>query len=78
MESDHHISSSPDCRNTADVPSFPRRTALSAMHLSRIDKVLKCGDSMINLHMFDLCDGSKNLDKLFSVSCETFVLHGQD
>ena len=25
---------------------------------------------------FGLCDGSKNFDKLFSVSCEDFVLHG--
>ena len=30
-KSDHHLSSSPDCNNTADVPSFTRRTALSAM-----------------------------------------------
>ena len=31
IESDHHLSSSPECGNTADVPSFTRRTALSAM-----------------------------------------------
>ena len=50
--------------------------------------MLKCGDSMVNLHMisnyielsvyttFGLCDGSKFVFKLFSVSCEDFVLHG--
>ena len=31
VDSDHHFSSSPDCSNTADVPSFTRRMALSAM-----------------------------------------------
>ena len=31
METDHHLSSSPDCSNTADVPSFILRTALSAI-----------------------------------------------
>ena len=51
--------------------------------------MLNCGDSMINLHMlsqipsslseettFGACDGSKNFNKLFSVSCEDFVVHG--
>ena len=31
MESAHHFSSKPDCNNTADVPSFNLRTALSPM-----------------------------------------------
>ena len=31
MESVHHFSSRPDCNNTADVPSFTLRTALSAI-----------------------------------------------
>ena len=31
MESAHHFSSRPDCNNTADVPSFTLRTALSAI-----------------------------------------------
>ena len=31
MESAHQFSSSPDCNNTADVPSFTLRTALSAI-----------------------------------------------
>ena len=31
MESAHHFSSRPDCSNTADVPSFTLRTALSAI-----------------------------------------------
>ena len=50
---------------------------LQRCHLSRIDEVLKCVDSMIKLHMlsqipssclfstFGLCDGSKNFKKLF-------------
>ena len=51
--------------------------------------MLKCGDSMIDLHMLSqipascliyttvgLCDGSKNFDKVLAVSCEDFVLHG--
>ena len=33
MESAHHFSSNPDCGNTAEVPSFTLRTALSAMPL---------------------------------------------
>ena len=53
-------------------------------HLSRIDEVLKCGDSMIKTsHVFQNsielsvkttfgpCDGSNNLNKLLSVSCES-------
>ena len=31
MESAHHFSSRPDCNNTAEVPSFTLRTALSAI-----------------------------------------------
>ena len=31
IESAHHFSSNPDCSNTAEVPSFTRRTALSGM-----------------------------------------------
>ena len=31
MESAHHVSSRPDCNNTADVPSFTLRTALLAI-----------------------------------------------
>ena len=31
MESAHHLSSRPDCNNTAEVPSLVLRTALSAM-----------------------------------------------
>ena len=31
IESDHHLSSNPDCNNTADVPSFTRRAARSAI-----------------------------------------------
>ena len=31
MESAHHFSSRPDCNNTADVPSFTLRAALSAI-----------------------------------------------
>ena len=47
-------------------------------HLSRIDEVLKCGDSMVQLHMlsqipielsvyttFGTCDGPTNFNKLF-------------
>ena len=52
MECDHHLVSGPNCGKTADVPSFYRRTALSSMPFwSRIDEVLKCGDSMIWHHM---------------------------
>ena len=51
MESAHHFSSSPDCSNTADVPSFTRERLFQPCHLSRIDKELKCGESMKNLHM---------------------------
>ena len=59
-------------------------------HLSRIDEVLRFDDSMIDLHnifqipiivvkiTFGLFEGSKNFDKLFSVSCEVCVLHGWD
>ena len=52
-------------------------------HLSRIDEVLKCGDShdktshalpnsteLFVFSTFGLCDGSKNFNKRFSVSCE--------
>ena len=51
---------------------------------SRIDEVLECGDSMIILHILHqnppnitlgACDSSKNCNKLFSVSCEAFVLN---
>ena len=51
---------------------------------SRIDEVLECGDFMIILHILHqnppnitlgACDSSKNCNKLFSVSCETFVLN---
>ena len=31
MESAHHFLSRPDCNNTAEVPSFTLRTALSAI-----------------------------------------------
>ena len=31
MEAAHRFSSRPDCNNTADVPSFTLRTALSAI-----------------------------------------------
>ena len=50
-QGDHHLSSSPDCRSTAEVTSLTRRTALSDAILSRIDEVLKCGDSTLDLHM---------------------------
>ena len=65
------------------------RTAFQRCHLSRIDEVLKFGDSMIELHQifpnanelsvqitFDSCDGSRNFREFLSVSCEIFVLHG--
>ena len=53
--------------------------------------MLKFDDSMIDLHKifpnskelsvlitFGFSDGSRNFRKLFSVSCEVFVLHGED
>ena len=50
-ESARHFSSKPDCNNTADVPSFIFCVPLfQKIHSSRIDKVSKFDDSMINLH----------------------------
>ena len=75
----HHLSSSPDCINTLlKYLLLLVERLFQRCHLSRIDEVLKCGDSMINLHTlsqiplsvqttFGVC-GSKNFDKLFSVS----------
>ena len=76
IESDRHFSSSPDCSNTAGVPFLLVGRLFQPCHFPRIDEVLKCGDSMTNLHIlsevpsscvcittFGLCDGSKNFDK---------------
>ena len=50
MESAHHSVSRRDWNSTADVPSLTLHTALSAMHSSRIDEVLKFDDSMTDGH----------------------------
>ena len=82
IESVHHFSYTPDFLYSAHV-SF--RNAV------RIDKIFKCGDSMIIHHkipqfpmncehklLSDFVDTSRKFLKLFSVSYEVFVLHGYD
>ena len=89
IESDHHFSSNPDCNNTADVPSFTRRTARSVISLVadrwgvevRWFRVNSSQDLLISNEFsvfvtFGFCDGARNLCKLFCVSCEVLVLHG--
>ena len=52
MESDHHLSSNPDCSKHCWHTFFLLFERLfQRCHLSRIDEVLKCGDSMIDLQM---------------------------
>ena len=54
-KSDHHLSSRPDCSNTATEPSFTRRTALcSDAIFSRIDEVLERNDLMLKVDMLSL------------------------
>ena len=73
----HHFSSNPDCNNTAEVPSFARRT-LSAMPFVSDrwgvevrwfrDKSSHAFPNSIELSVYTTvgaCDGSKNFNKLF-------------
>ena len=77
-EADHHLSSSPDCRNTADVPSFTRRTDLLATPFVSDrwgvdvpwfhDKASHAFPNSIELSVyttFGACDDSKNFKKFF-------------
>ena len=77
----HHFSSRPDCNNTADVPSFTLRTALSTIpfvsDLCGVDVQWFQERSSQALQMtLGFLFGSKNFGKLFCVSWEVFVLHG--
>ena len=91
MESAHHFSSRPDCNNTADVPSSFQRTALSAFpfvsNLCGVDgpwfnvnssQTLPNSKELSVQMTFGFLVGSMNFCKLFCVSWEVFVLHGQD
>ena len=87
MESDHHFSSNPDCNNTADVPSFTLRAALSAIPfvsdgwgadvLWFHDNSSQDGPNSKELSVCTtagFCDGSRNFFELVSVSYDVFVL----
>ena len=81
----HHFSSNPDCSNTAEVPSFTLRTALSAMPFvsdrrgvevrwfhDRSSEDLPNFKEMSVWITFGLCDGSRNFLWTLFVSCEVF------
>ena len=87
----HHFSSNPHCCNSAEVPSFTLRTALSTMPCvsDRWSVAVRCfhdrssqdlpnSNELSEKVTCGLCDGSRNFLKLFSVSWEVFVLHGYD
>ena len=81
MESANHFASRPDCNNTAEVPSFTLRTALSAIpfvfDLRGVDVQLFQDSSSQDwpnsrelsvLMTFGLLLGSRNFIELFCVS----------
>ena len=79
----HHFSSRPDCNNTADVPSFTLRTALSTIpfvsDLCGVDVQWFQERSSQALQMtLSFLVGHKNFCKLLCFSGEVFVLHGYD
>ena len=91
MESAHQFSSRHDCNNTAEVPSFTLRTALSAIpcvsDLCGVDVHSFQDSSLQDLPIskefsvwmtFGFLSGSRNCCKLLCVSWEVFVLHGYD
>ena len=91
MESAHHFSSRPDCNNTAEVPSFALRAALSAIPFvsdrcgvdvqwfqERSSQALPNSKELSVLMTFGSLSGSRYFCKLLWVSCEVCVLHGYD
>ena len=92
MESAHHFSSRPDCNNTADVPSFTLRTALSAIpfvcDLCGVDVTMISGKIFTSFAKFQGIVSVSDfrlpirlqelLQAPFCVSWEVFVLHGYD
>ena len=89
MESAHQFSFRPDCNNTAEVPSFTLRTALSAIPFvsdpwgvdvqwfqKRSSQTLPNSKELSVQMTLGFLFGSKNFCKLLWVSCEVFVLHG--
>ena len=90
-ESAHQLSFRPDCNNTADVPTFTLRTALSAIPFvsdlcgvdvqwfqERSSQALPNSKKLSVQMTLGFLFGSKNFCKLFCVSWEVFVLHGYD
>ena len=91
MESAHQLSFRPECNNTAEVPSFTLRTALSAIPFvtdlcgvdvqwSRIilHKTLPNSKELSVWMTLGFLFGSKNFFKLLCVSWKVCVLHGYD
>ena len=91
MESAHQLSLRPDCDNTAEVPSFTLRTALSAIPFvsdlcgvdvqwfqERSSQALPNSKELSVQMTVGFLSGSKNFCKLLCVSWEVFALHGYD
>ena len=91
MESAHLFSWRRDCSNTAKVPSFTLRTALSAIPFvsdlcgvdvqwfqERSSQALPNSKELSVSMTLGFLSGSKNFCKLLCVSWEVFVLNGYD
>ncbi len=89
MEFAHQLSFRPDFKNTAEVPSFTLRTALSAIPLvsDRCGVDVQCiqerspqtfpNSKELSVWMtFGFLSGSRNFCKLLWVFCEVLFLHG--
>ena len=91
MESNHHFSFNRGRKNAADVPSFTRRIARSAIPFvserwgvgvrwfhENSSQDLPNSQKKSVWMTFGFCDGSRNFRRLCSVSSEFLFLHGQD
>ena len=89
IESNHHLSSDPDCNNTADISSFFRRAVHSAIPFvsdrwsvlvwwshDNSSQYLPNSNKLSVWITFGFCDGKRNFRKFFSVPCEVLVCHG--
>ena len=88
MESAHQLSFRPDCNNTAEVPSFALRTALSAIPFvsdlfgvdvqwfqERSSQAFPNSKELSVLMTFGFSDGWRNF-RLLPIYWKVFVLHG--
>ena len=90
MESVNQFSSRPDCNNTAVIPSFTLRTALSVIRFflifgadvqwfqERSSQTLSNSKELSVWMTLGFLFGSTNFCQLFCVSWEVFILHGYD